>query len=503
MKKRLLLLTIFILIAAVFFYWGHCKAGFFIDEIYTYGLSNSHYAPYLSDLNGTLEDQVLTRQQLVDYATVDNGEVFDFGSVYYNQEADVHPPLYYFVFNAASSLAGNSFSKWTGLVLDFVIYCAALFVLYLICKELDFSIFVSAAVLLMYGLSTIGISTALMIRMYVLLTLLTCLLMLCILRLMKTGKPKHVLLAGLVIFLGMMTQYYFVFYACFVSIAVIVYFIAKKKYRIAAGFGLTALSGVLLMVALFPASLKHIFVGNGQVVSAENALGNLKNLSGWIYRLGTYFHYVTHGLKAAVIIGIVAFIFLLVGKRLRISGEITVLVAPAIVSWLVVTLISPVLAERYIYNIMPAFVLLTGWMLSLLNFYWIQLAAVAVIALVFAFQTPEYINPQCLDYNSVLSVYSTAPAVYLTDGYFAPLTYDFQQLLLFDDVFTTNDTASEKMLDYIGNSDRVVVFIDQNGEWSSGYNPDAVLKELEESTGFDKVEVLYTNGFSGTYLLKD
>ena len=38
--------------------FSHRKAGMFIDEIYTYGLSNSHYAPYLTDAaGGSLKDQ--------------------------------------------------------------------------------------------------------------------------------------------------------------------------------------------------------------------------------------------------------------------------------------------------------------------------------------------------------------------------------------------------------------------------------------------------------------
>ena len=125
---------------------------------------------------GSLEDAVLTRQDLLDYVTVDDGERLDFGSVYYNQVRDVHPPLYYWLFHLVSALTPHVFSKWTGLGLDLVLYLLTLLALYrLVLRSFDSRPAAVAAVLL-YGLSGLGLSTMLMIRMYVLMTLLTVLL---------------------------------------------------------------------------------------------------------------------------------------------------------------------------------------------------------------------------------------------------------------------------------------------------------------------------------------
>ena len=182
------LLLVLLTVVGVCLLFSYRKSGMFIDEIYTYGLSNSHYAPYLSDVaGGSLRDQVLTRQELLDYVTVGD-EGVDLGSVYYNQVRDVHPPLYYWLFHLASALTPHVFSKWTGLVLDGLIYLCACLLLWRLVRTLYGSRYNAAATVALYGLSTIGLSTMVMIRMYVLMTALTVLLALLVAELAK--KPR-------------------------------------------------------------------------------------------------------------------------------------------------------------------------------------------------------------------------------------------------------------------------------------------------------------------------
>ena len=131
------LALVLILVTGVCFLFSSRKQGMFIDEIYTYGLSNSSYRPFLGGLKyDSIERRVVTRDELLDYVTVSGDEGFDFASVYYNQVNDVHPPLYYWLFNIASTLARGSFSKWTGLVLDWVIYLGCVWMLYALVRKL-------------------------------------------------------------------------------------------------------------------------------------------------------------------------------------------------------------------------------------------------------------------------------------------------------------------------------------------------------------------------------
>ena len=111
MRKYGAIALVLAVIVGVCLLFSHRKSGMFIDEIYTYGLSNSHYAPYLTDAaGGTLRDQTLTRQDFLDYVTVED-DGLDLGSVYYNQVRDVHPPLYYWLFHLCSQLTPRVFTK--------------------------------------------------------------------------------------------------------------------------------------------------------------------------------------------------------------------------------------------------------------------------------------------------------------------------------------------------------------------------------------------------------
>ncbi|MBQ4147915.1 MAG: glycosyltransferase family 39 protein, partial [Prevotella sp.] len=177
LKKLLPVVVVIFLIAGLCGYYSAQKAGMFIDEIYTYGLSNSEYKPFVYDISGgDLTDQTITKQQFLDYLTVQEGEQFHFGSVYYNQTQDVHPPLYYWLIHTVSSFFPDSFSKWIGLGINGVVFAATLVVLFLLTQKLFENRRLAVLTAALYGLSTIALSTMLMIRMYMLLTFFTVLL---------------------------------------------------------------------------------------------------------------------------------------------------------------------------------------------------------------------------------------------------------------------------------------------------------------------------------------
>ena len=151
LKRGWALLLVLILVGGVCLLFSTRKQGMFIDEIYTYGLSNSSYQPFLGgDRFEAIEHRVYTRQEMLDYVSINGDEGFDFGSVYYNQVHDVHPPLYYWLFNFASTLAKGSFSMWIGLVLDYVIYLGCALMLYALVRRLGGSRLNGAAAAVLY-----------------------------------------------------------------------------------------------------------------------------------------------------------------------------------------------------------------------------------------------------------------------------------------------------------------------------------------------------------------
>lgn len=511
-------------VLAVCLLFSSRKSGMFIDEIYTYGLSNSHYMPFLGngehDKGELPGDQIFTQSDLFDYVAVTEGDRFDFGSVYYNQERDVHPPLHYWIINLASSLVPHTFSKWIGLIPDLIIYLAVLMVLYFLCMELFDNRWVATAAILLYGLSYIGLSTMLMIRMYVLVTFFSVLLALFVAKLMHEEKRRWYPLILLTIFLGMLTQYYFVFYAFFLCGFYVIHALTHRRFKSAGVFAMYAFAGVGLSVLAFPAMISQLTADN--IVSGGNALDNLSNTSQWVTRFRTYFSFTRHGLKAAILIGFVCVLLLLIffrrllkaqqGKRLRWDSLWIIL--PSLPTLLLSALLAPVLEERYVYNIMPILTLASALALSLLAACFPQKKTkqvaepvvcliVAVLSLFVArSEPPGYLYPEYASYDAIVSEHADDPCLYMT-GYFAPVTQDLLQLLTFDDVCVADEASSPLLKNYLdqAGSNECVVYIDISDFWGSGFDPDEMLSALLAETDYTAYQPLYQNALSDTYLL--
>ena len=520
LKKYSAPALMFLIVAAVCLMFSCRKSGMFIDEIYTYGLSNSSYAAYITDVKGgSALGQIITREELFDYVAVTDGEGFDFGSVYYNQTQDVHPPLYYWLFNMVSSLFPNTFSKWTGLGLDFVIYMLTLLCLYKLLMRLFSSRDIASAGVILYWLCLLGMSTMLMIRMYVLLTLLSVLLAYLVVRLMERFNPRLCPLIALCILAGLMTQYYFVFYAFFLCAAYVLYALIKKQYKALLWFIPWALAGALCLLLVFPQCIDQLFAD--KLVSGGNAMENLGDVSQYPQRLMYYFAETRHGLKAAIYVTIIALIALALlfknfrsgAKEGKLCFEALVVVLPAFVVFPVVAIISPVMDQRYIYNIVPFFVaavcLLLHWVeISLPSlkrpFVWKKAALLLICALALweaRCAPPQYLYPEYAGYDALVEQHAQEPCVYFTDDYFAPITQDLLQLMHFEDFYVTNDQGYEHMLDYLGDSGSFVAYIDISEYWSSGYKPEEILSGIAALTDYDSAELLYQNGLSATYVI--
>ncbi len=520
LKKHFAFLLALVLICAVCLFFAGRKEGLFIDEVYTYGLSNSYYAPYVDDLkNDDMIDKVITRQELFDYLTVNDSDKFSAGSVYYNLSQDVHPPLYYWLFNFASSLDRGNFSLWTGLVLDLVIYILTLVVLYLLALKLFESPDNAAAAVLLYGLSSIGLSTMIMIRMYVLLTFETVLLAYFIACLMRGGRTWHYPAVAVTVFAGMMTQYYYVFYAFFVCLAFDVYLLIKKRYRELVMFSLSAVCGVLCLLPAFPAFIRQLTAD--VLVSGGSAVDNLMNFGQYAQRTAVFVRESGHRMKAVICsaAGAAALCAVFGGKisaalkEKRVDSDSLVLIVPAVVTFLVVAVVSPVAEVRYIYNIVPMLVLAVSFLIYLaenaLGKFKYDFAVKKGVLLILTAGAlwcarcvpPDYLYDEYSDYDALLSAHKSAPCVYIDDNYSSPLTYDMLQIMIFDDLLVTNDTSSEAMLEYIADAPETVVFIDISKDWASGYDSESVLEQLQSSTGYTAITPLYSNGFSDVYLL--
>lgn len=525
MKKQIIKLISFILVLAVIIgaclFYSSQKSGMFIDEIYSYGLSNGYYTPFLTYLRADgLVDATLTRADLLSYIETDETDRFAVGSVYYNQTQDVHPPLYYWLLNFASSFTPNSFSMWTGLILNLVIYAVTLLMLWLLAIRLFSSWKLALAAVVLYGLSNVGISTMLMIRMYCLLTLFTVLLAYWFVCLYQRQNQRLYFAIGITILLGMLTQYYFVFYAFFLCGAFLLYDLFAKKWKDALLLTASGCGAIAVFVLIWPAVITHLT--RDALVSGGNAIENMTNVSNYGQKFWVYFYSSFLGLRTSVKLSLIAGAVLLLlvpvwikrRKDMEVDWKPLLVILPCAAAFVAVVIFSPVRVLRYVYNIMPVFVLACTYLLYLivriLDFTritkWVEflIPAVCLLWMITSFTTPDYLGKEHESLRQSLAPYTDAPCVYFTDNNWIMMTQDLMELTQFENVFTTNDPGSpalKQYLDHEGSAETIVVYVDTDEEWSSGFDAEQFTNNMMQQYDFTKKELLFRFGGSETYRL--
>ena len=225
-KENGLLWLIVMISVAGMLYFGTQKEGYHVDEMYSYGLANSEYLPFMHfgesgydvkdwmleygagesfgdlfknlwkdyqilkdhdfqfyntpiyrDYRVAQENSADTRtttwvsgQAYRDYLSVSRNNTFNYASVYYNQRGDVHPPFYYLLLHTVCSLFPGVFSKWFALVINIVFLTGTLLLLYRMVKRYLGGRSPALAVVAVYGFSNGFFTSAMYLRMYAVLT---------------------------------------------------------------------------------------------------------------------------------------------------------------------------------------------------------------------------------------------------------------------------------------------------------------------------------------------
>lgn len=517
-REKTLFLAVIAAVMFVALFWCVKKKDFFMDEIGTYGLSNSYYAPFLQYVpeDNTLTNKVVTREQMHEYLTVSQEDAFRYDSVYYNQTQDTQPPLYYMLLHTMCSIFQGSYSKWLGLSINLVLYLGTLLILYKIGKlVLDSRLYACAAVLL-YGLSYGGLSTVLMVRMYILLTFLTVCFAYCAIRLYQ-GDYRKLYYAGigLTLFLGLFTQYFFIMFAFFFSAVYCLNELRKKNWKRFFLYALFAFGGIFVFYFSYPCVLDQLFAD--RLVSSKTAAENVMDIPGMMLSIYSFIMQTLAGYKAALLVLAAALIAGVVTKGKHIRAYAAgfdekrstgiVLIIALVCTLLVVAVVSPVTALRYVYNILP---LAAVAVLYLVEIFVGQTACMesavlgfcAVAALFYGFYTvPEYVQSIPKENYEIIRNYTDRPCIYM-DVYYAAVPQDLLELMQFGEIYVTDDMVCEETLEYLEQADTskgIILYMDVSEGWGRSFNPDEVLPELLEKTEFENYEFLFNFGFSATY----
>lgn len=289
-----------------------------------------------------------------DYLAVQEDERDNLAPVYENQKNDVHPPLYYLLLRLVLNLVPGGYSKWPGIILNIIIAVPITILMFMIVRRLlqnkQYADEKALGLALVAALTIATISGVMYIRMYLLLTLWVLLTAWLHLQLVE-GKnwQKYCMLIGLTAFLGVLTQYYYLFFLVGAMLVTGIYYIRQKKWRELAWYlGSLAVAGIMSLL-VWPWSAQHMFFsyrGQGVLQSFLDVPKLLSNF--WQYIL-LVDYYVYHRTLLILILLVVGF-WLYAGRKQRaqLSQKWQVLIWPTVIYFAVVAAVSPFIELRYV-----------------------------------------------------------------------------------------------------------------------------------------------------------
>ena len=441
--KQIGRLAVLLLVAGILCCFAAKKEGYHMDELLSFELSNARYTPWIvptqpegrlakfvreeidgasfletvenifavgADLvknrgNSKLlqykadvypEPAWISRDEFKDYITADGSSRFNYFSVYFNVKDDNHPPLHFMLLHTMSSLFPGSMSPLLGCIINILAILGCIICFFCIGNLLEMhgilpvgygDIYAGCAGIL-YGLSSGGIQTALLIRMYGLMTFFCVLFFYLHVKKWLRGEfeYKNWPLA-LVAVLGFLTQYFFLFYCLTLAAVTIGLLIAGKRIPELKRYICTMALAAVIGIALFPFAISDVF-SSGRGVEALQNLGN--GFSGYGLRLKAFGEILLQGCFGSGGIGIAALTVLvicvcvsLLTQRTKKNGKtdaaaafsvshtdaekalLLLLLLPAVCYFLLAARMSPYLVDRYIMPLFPFAALLLTLLLCI------------------------------------------------------------------------------------------------------------------------------------------
>lgn len=356
----LILIILIQVIARV--YVGYKKEYFHIDEAYSYALMN--YDKIQITENEDFYSTWHTKDYYIDYLSINEDEKWDWMPVYENQKNDVHPPLYYLLLRISAMFTIGEFTKWTGIILNIIIWSFSSVLVYLIASKLFKNKKMALFTCLVTGLTLGALDTTAYIRMYELGNFFVLLITYLHMNIYQKEelKVKNLCAIGISVLLGSLTHYYIIVYSAFLFIMFVVKYIRAKEYKNLIKYISCFAVAAIMSLVIFPYSLTHMFGG----YRGEEAKGNLLNLESLFTNLGIYMYILLKNIFGKLaIIAIALYIVLFIKKRKETIAEdriINLILIPTILYFILIAQISSYKELRYIMPIISTAMICTIYM---------------------------------------------------------------------------------------------------------------------------------------------
>ena len=534
----LLILVLLIQLLALI-YTGTQKDGLHIDEHYSFILSNSFNADRIGNYP-PVWNQWVSGDDFREFLTVEKGEQFAYGNVYKNNSTDAHPPLFYFLLHTVCSLFPGRWSAWMGMGMNFLLILLAQVALYCLTRKLTGSALWAVVPVAVYGGMQAFTDTAIFIRMYPLMTLLTVLLLSQHYHLLtREKKLSPILFCGALTFLGVFTHYYFAIPAFFMAAAGCFYLLASRKWKYLFAYAGAMLLGVILVFVIYPAGITQITGSETNNVGKEVA-ANILNFSRLdnslramlkLLRTGILDGLRQHKTLAWTLTGItlgIAAVLGLLRCRKHSAGDpwklplifTLLLTAVTALSFVAISHISSKFVNvRYLYSLFPLVALalsLALWLVAsslklnkqVLAFGMIAIWLMGGLTVAWENRCTYLFRDRAVQDNILVQQFRDRPLVILNNGTTYQPTTLLHVLLESDQLYMADYRDMESMdsvLKQVDCTNGVLYIVLTDTYWSQGFDGDAVMTEITDQshilssyerfgyTTFSTVYVAYPN----------
>lgn len=519
-KREVLIIAIVLIIQSIIFViCGMNKAYIHMDEAYSLGLAN--YDKTEIQNNEDFYDNWHNNGYYEDYLCVEDDEKGDYSQVYENQKNDVHPPLYYLLLRFSMEFSRNHFSKWTGIILNIVIYMGITIFMYLIIQKLlENQTKVKEKAIILSFISAItmaSLTNVIYIRMYALATLNILITTYLHMKLFESEKIdiKLLVFIGISALVGSLTHYYYLFYLAMMYLIFAIMYIKNKKIKMLIAYTISMVIAGVSSLLIFPYSIQHMFFG----YRGQGVISNLTDISKFFNSIRLYFCKIDDFAFNNVLFVIIALMVVFFAYRklyTQNSGEkrskfMKIIELPTLFYFILVSLASPWIELRYIMPICGlVFVIIIYYLYKILqsgftektkNIIIIIVFAMILIAPIYFKIEPEIMYSNRKDVVSKVKNELNVPTVYFFSSRSNRFLDDILLFSIIDESYIAKDIdyTEENVSNILQGKDiskGIVIFI------NIGQNNNDIIEVVKKSTGFENCEHIKKLNECDVYYLK-
>lgn len=503
-KENIALIIILAIQLLVYIFLGVQKSYIHMDEAYSIGLTNYDKVEITDneDFYGNWHNSAYYE----DYLSISQEEVKNVKPVYENQKNDVHPPFYYLLLRIAYSFHLNEFSKWPGIILNIIFFICSNILIYKILTKIIKNKKIALLMCLVSGLVISSLESVTYIRMYALNSFI--LLAIAYLHILNYKKEeldiKNLILIGTATLIASLTHYYNIIYIGIIYLIYAIIYLKNKQYKNLRKYTLTMVIAAICSLAIFPYSIKHIFMGyrgQGVLETFKEPSKMISNLANYITILNEKVFNGTLWLIAIFLVGVCIF-KLVKNKKITIkvqNEKLSLIIIPAIIYFLFVAVSSPYTEIRYIIPVCNfIFIFVIYELYEVINKVLkeernsdILISIILILILVMPLKTNAKVDNLYLQRKEIVSQvtekYGEIPTIYLFNSNQNRFLDDIYMFTKINEsyILEVKDASTEKVQEILQNKDisnGIVVWVNE------GFEKKQYLEMIKNSNNFKNCE---------------